>query len=300
MLRAWISIVLISLFATTIFAQDTPKKRVLTHADYDIWNTATGVTLSPNGQFVVYVQTPPTGDAFVVVRNVKTNSDTKIAIGGRPVPTPGAPVADEETEDQVPAPPATPVTPATAPNLGSLTGGPQFTPDSKFLYFPLVPTKAEVEKAKSDKKKLEEMPRTVLACLDLASSQIVKRYESVKSFNILGDGAGVLVLMKEPKPEPIIAPKEQVAPPKQVRNAKPIRKVAAAYPRTALKDGTMGKVKARLTIGVGGEVIDVEILESSPPGIFDDAVTKAVKQYKFEGDGTQYFVDQEVVFKLEN
>jgi periplasmic protein TonB len=105
---------------------------------------------------------------------------------------------------------------------------------------------------------------------------------------------------EEPKVEPKVEPKEQVAPPKQVRNAKPIRKVAAAYPRTALKDGTMGKVKARLTVGVNGDVIDVEILESSPPSVFDDAVTKAVKQYKFEGDGTQYFVDQEVVFKLEN
>ena len=105
---------------------------------------------------------------------------------------------------------------------------------------------------------------------------------------------------EEPKVEPKVEPKEQVAPPRQVRNAKPIRKVAAAYPRSALKEGTMGKVKARLTVGVNGDVIDVEILESAPPGVFDDAVTKAVKQYKFEGDGTQYFVDQEVIFKLEN
>lgn len=105
---------------------------------------------------------------------------------------------------------------------------------------------------------------------------------------------------EEPKAEPKVEQKEQVAPPKQVRNAKPIRKVAAAYPRSALKEGTMGKVKARLTVGVNGDVIDVEILESAPPGVFDDTVTKAVKQYKFDGDGTQYFVDQEVVFKLEN
>ena len=105
---------------------------------------------------------------------------------------------------------------------------------------------------------------------------------------------------EEPKVEPKVEPKEQTAPPKQVRNAKPIRKVAAAYPRSALKEGTMGKVKARLTIGPGGDVIDVEILESSPPSVFDDAVTKAVKQYKFDGDGTKYYVDQEVVFKLEN
>jgi periplasmic protein TonB len=101
------------------------------------------------------------------------------------------------------------------------------------------------------------------------------------------------------KEEPKVEPKEQTAPPKQVRNAKPLRKVAAAYPRSALKSGTTGTVKARLTVGEGGDVIDVEILESSPPGVFDDAVTKAVKQYKFEGDGTKYFVDQEVVFKLE-
>ena len=102
------------------------------------------------------------------------------------------------------------------------------------------------------------------------------------------------------KVEPKVEPQVQAAPPKQVRNAKPLRKVAAAYPRSALKNGTMGKVKARLTIGAGGDVIDVEIMESSPPGVFDDAVTRAVKQYKFQGDGSKYFVDQEVLFKLED
>ncbi len=113
------------------------------------------------------------------------------------------------------------------------------------------------------------------------------------------------IVAPPPPPEPVqeepkIEQKEQVAPPKQVRNAKPLRKVAAAYPRSALKNGTTGKVRARLTIGEGGDVIDVEILESSPPGVFDDAVTKAVKQYRFEADGGKYFVDQEVVFKLED
>ncbi|MDQ3259737.1 MAG: energy transducer TonB, partial [Pseudomonadota bacterium] len=102
------------------------------------------------------------------------------------------------------------------------------------------------------------------------------------------------------KEEPKVEQKEVTAPPKQVRNAKPLRKVAATYPRSALKNGTTGKVKVRLTVGDGGDVIDVEILESSPPGVFDDAVTKAVKQYRFEADGSKYFVDQEVLFKLED
>ena len=100
--------------------------------------------------------------------------------------------------------------------------------------------------------------------------------------------------------EPKAEPKEQTAPPKQVRNAKPLRKVAAAYPRAALKNGTTGRVKAILTVGERGDVIDVEILESSPPGVFDDAVVKALKQYRFEADGTKYFASQEVTFKLED
>lgn len=114
-------------------------------------------------------------------------------------------------------------------------------------------------------------------------------------------------VVQAPPPEPVKEPprveakaSEKVEAPKQVRNAKPIHKVAAAYPKSAQREGKMGKVKARLTVGEDGHVLDVEILESDPPGVFDDAVTKAVKQYRFEADGTRYLVDQTVKFSLEN
>ena len=40
-------------------AADPPKKRPLTYADQDIWGSATGVTLSPDGRFVAYTLAVP-------------------------------------------------------------------------------------------------------------------------------------------------------------------------------------------------------------------------------------------------
>jgi len=199
MLRISIAILLL---ASVAFAEGAPAKRVLTHADYDIWNTATGVTLAPNGLFVISVQGAPLEDTTVVIRNLKSGVETKIPNGRRPPVVPGAPAGD--ADDQLPA------IPATTNSFGPLTGAPQFTPDSKCVYFPLLPTKAEVEKAKVEKK---DPPRTVLACFDLSQGKITQRIESLKSFNILGEGAGVLVMMKEPKSEPKPELKPEVAPP---------------------------------------------------------------------------------------
>ncbi len=203
MLRHCLSSLIVASAFGILSAQDAPKKRVLTHADYEIWNTATGVSLSPDGKFVAYVLSPAVGDATVVVRNLGTNGETKIPIGGRTFPA-ASPAPGDDADDQLPAIPAIP------PGFGPLTGAPQFTPDSKFLFFPLVPTKAEAEKAKADKK---DAPRTVLACLDLGTKEIVHRFEQVKTFTILGEGAGVLVMTKEPKPEPKPDVKPEVAPP---------------------------------------------------------------------------------------
>ncbi len=274
MLRTWFSLVIVGILTLATVAQDTPTKRVLTHADYDIWNTATGVTLSPNGQFVAYVQSPVTGDASLIVKNLRTNSETKIAIGGKPIPVPGAPSIDDDEEDQVPVAPVTP--PVVPASLGSLTGGPQFTPDSKFLYFPLVPTKAVVDAAKAEKKKPDTMPRTVLACLDLASGQIVKRYPAVKSFNILGDGAGVLVLTKEPKPEPKVEAKLETAPmPKEAGSAK--------LDQPPGQGGNRPRPAVPVTPTAGDLVVIrlVDGLESTFPEVSDFTITADVKQITY-------------------
>ena len=49
------------------FAADPPKKRPLTYADQDIWGSASGVTLSPDGKHVVYTASTPNADGQVVL-----------------------------------------------------------------------------------------------------------------------------------------------------------------------------------------------------------------------------------------
>ncbi len=64
-------------------------------------------------------------------------------------------------------------------------------------------------------------------------------------------------------------------------------------------DGTdHGSVRARATIR-GGKVINVEILSSSPRGLFDSAVRNAMMQYGCQNNGDQETqADQEFVFKI--
>lgn len=194
------------LLVVPAFAADPPKKRPLTYADQDIWSSLSGTpALSPDGKFVAYAQSTPNADGQFVLKNVATGGETKVATGARG--TPGGPGGGagggggtgefEEAEDQIIAPP---VGGAAIPR--GPTGNPQFTPDSKFVYFPLLPTKAELDKARADKKKPEEMPKAVLAVMDVSTGQIVKRIEKVRSFSVVGEGAGVLVASMEAKQEP--------------------------------------------------------------------------------------------------
>ncbi|MCU0705684.1 MAG: prolyl oligopeptidase family serine peptidase [Fimbriiglobus sp.] len=180
-------------------AADPPKKKVLTYTDQDIWATASGITLSPDGKFAAWTQGTANTDGLFILKNVATGAEVKIATGSRSTPTggPGAPSAggSEEVEDQI-VPPTLPFN--SAPRGPS--GSPTFTPDSRFVYVPLLPTKAEMDKARADKVKAEDMPKGVLAVIDVTTGQIVKRLEKVRSFSIVGEGAGVLVLTLEPKP----------------------------------------------------------------------------------------------------
>jgi periplasmic protein TonB len=113
----------------------------------------------------------------------------------------------------------------------------------------------------------------------------------------------------EPKPEPPkkIAPKpppppEPEAPPlpSVFRDVKPVKKVKPIYPREAEDQHIQGNVKVRLSVDVEGNVTDAQVLSADPPGVFDEAVLTAVRQYKFKKDGTSYQADQLVVFKLDD
>ncbi len=107
----------------------------------------------------------------------------------------------------------------------------------------------------------------------------------------------------EPKPEPKV--EEELQPPELpplpsvFRDVKPVKKVKPKYPREAEDKKIEGRVRVRLQVELDGTVSNVELLVSEPAGVFEDAVFEAVRQYLFKKDGTRYFADQEVIFKID-
>ena len=61
-----------------------------------------------------------------------------------------------------------------------------------------------------------------------------------------------------------------------------IRKVMPEYPREALRDNIEGRVILMIVIDVEGNVIEVRVVRSIPPKIFDDAAIEAMSQWKFK------------------
>lgn len=62
----------------------------------------------------------------------------------------------------------------------------------------------------------------------------------------------------------------------------PIVKVAPVYPRRAQSRGIEGWVLLRFTVTETGSVIDPEVIDAEPAGIFDRAAMKAVQRFKYK------------------
>ncbi len=198
---------LILVWANLTPAQQTAEKRPLTHHDYDGWRSIQGTQLSRDGKFLAYALIPQDGDGEIVVRNLATGVEWRHGRGYRP-----------------PAPPPDFSDPTAATTffgqVNRLTR-PAFTSDSRYLIFMIEPAKAEVTRARKEKKKPEEMPKNALGIMDLASGQ-VRRIERVKNFQVPEDGAGYIAYLLEPKPEEkrsegTAAPTERSAAPSEGR-----------------------------------------------------------------------------------
>jgi dipeptidyl aminopeptidase/acylaminoacyl peptidase len=160
-------------------------KRTLTHQDYDSWRSIQAQQISRDGKFVAYAFMPQDGDGEIVVRNVASDVEWRAPRGYRPpVPPPDNP----------------------AGGIGEFLAGqarfvrPTFTADSKFVVFGIEPTKAELNKAKKEKKKPEEMPKNAMGIMDVSNGQVT-RIEKVKNFQIPEDGSGFIAYLLEAKPE---------------------------------------------------------------------------------------------------
>ncbi len=195
-----------ALLATMVSAQQAaPAKRPLTHQDYDSWRSILAQQVSRDGKFVAYAYVPQDGDGEIVVRNIATGVEWKAPRGYRPpVPPPddpGANLAEFQAEQ-------------------ARLMRPVFTADSRFLVFATEPTKAELTKAKKEKKKPEDLPKNGLSIMDL-SNGTVTRIERVKTFRVPEDGSGFIAYLHEPKPEEKPKTEPSPAEPGQTGEATP-------------------------------------------------------------------------------
>ncbi|MGH9844638.1 MAG: hypothetical protein ACREEM_38455 [Blastocatellia bacterium] len=126
-------------------AQTAQARRALTHQDYDAWRSIQGQAISRDGKFVAYALLPQDGDGEIVVRDL-AKSEWRAPRGWRP-----------------PQPPPDFSDPAAAQTFlaaMSRISRPVFTADSRFVLFTIEPNKADVLKARKEKKKPEDMPKT--------------------------------------------------------------------------------------------------------------------------------------------
>ncbi|MCA9671727.1 MAG: energy transducer TonB [Myxococcales bacterium] len=79
--------------------------------------------------------------------------------------------------------------------------------------------------------------------------------------------------------------------------------VSPSYPPRARAQGITGYVKMRLLVGADGAVQQVKVIDAKPRGVFDEAATAAIRQWRFSparyrGQAVKLWVVQTLRFKL--
>lgn len=151
-------------------------KKPLSYDAYDGWRTIQGTQLTRDGQWLVYALVPQDGDGELVALNLKTNKEFRSPRGKQPV----------------------------------------LTVDGKFVAFTIAPLKADVDKAKKDKKKPDEQPKGGLGIMNLATGE-VKTVDRVKSFRVPEESGAALAYLLEP---PVKTPDEKKADEKKEETKK--------------------------------------------------------------------------------
>ncbi len=85
--------------------------------------------------------------------------------------------------------------------------------------------------------------------------------------------------------------------------AQPLRRTRAEYPAKARKLGIQGYVKMSLFINESGSVEKVQVLDASPPGVFEETAQNAIASWEFQpseyqGQPVAGWVTQTVRFEL--
>lgn len=156
-----------------VMAHAQAPKKPLTHDVYDSWKSLSGIDLSRDGKFLTFAINPQSGDGELTIREIGNSKETKIARGSAA----------------------------------------RYTADSKFLLATIVPPKAEVDKARKEKKAPKDQPKNSLTVVNLASGS-QSTIERVKTWRLPAKDSGWFAYQLEEPPTP-------PAPPKSDAPAKP-------------------------------------------------------------------------------
>lgn len=171
----------ILLLAAAVAAQG-PSRRPITHKDFDAWRMISAVTLSPDGRYLAYAFMPQAGDGDLVVREVATGREWRENVGELPPP----PITPVDTEGPPPEPPSIRIS---------------FTNDSRWLVASTYPRKEEMDKARKERRRADDMPKQGLLLMKLGQAAVT-RIERVKSFQVPSRGGAWVAYLKEAPPAP--------------------------------------------------------------------------------------------------
>jgi dipeptidyl aminopeptidase/acylaminoacyl peptidase len=175
MTRTHVSL-LAALLLTAPLAAQGGGQRPLTPADFDQWRSIRGESLSRDGRWVVYSLVPQVGEGEVVVHATRGATEYRHTRGyiGRPQTRPGA----------------------SGPEAGYNAPAARITADGRFAVFTIDPPRDSVERARRDKRKPEQSPKSSLGIMDLSNGRVTV-IPRVKSFRISRDDGRWLAYLME-------------------------------------------------------------------------------------------------------
>lgn len=83
-------------------------------------------------------------------------------------------------------------------------------------------------------------------------------------------------------PAPATAPASTSAPQRAIREARQIVDVKPAYPNAARQRRVEGWVELELGVDASGRVVEVEVVASEPPRVFDREAVRAAQRWRFD------------------
>jgi dienelactone hydrolase len=234
--RRTLLLALLVVWGASLAGPAVAQKKPITHDVYDTWRSIQDPKLSQDGTWLAYALVAQEGDGEMVVRNLRTGIELRQPRGTNPL----------------------------------------VTVDGKFVVYAVAPPRAAIDKAKKEKKKPDEMPKSGMGILDLATGKAVT-VDRVKSFTLPEESAGFLAYLLE-APE-----KKAGGADEKKEEAKPGEKEGGTgKPKEKKKEPGTDLVIRNLSTGAETRVAEVVEYAWDKAG---DRLLYAVSSKKPEGDG---------------